>query len=210
MIGDLRVKIKICGITNIEDAVCACKLGADALGFVFHPRSPRYINPHRAKEIISKLNNRVKKVGVFVNAEANYVKKIARMCKLNMLQFHGNESPSFCREFPRYKTIKAFRIKDKSSFKDISRYEKADYYLFDSFKKGFFGGTGRRFRLLLFKDAKIDKPFFLSGGLNPKNVKSAITLAHPDWVDVSSGLESSVGKKDIKLLKEFIDEVKLV
>lgn len=210
MIGDLRVKIKICGITNIEDAVCACKLGADALGFVFHPRSPRYINPHRAKEIISKVNKKVKKIGVFVNAEANYVKKIARMCKLDMLQFHGNESPSFCGEFPKYKIIKAFRIKDKSSFKDIGRYEKADYYLFDSFKKGFFGGTGRRFQLLLFKDVRIGKPFFLSGGLNPKNVKGAIKFAHPDWVDVSSGLESSVGKKDIKLLKEFIEEVKLV
>lgn len=205
-----ETKIKICGIRNIGDAVMAANLGADAIGFVFYSRSPRYISPRLAKKIIPKIDDRIKKVGVFVNPELNYVKEIACLCKLDMLQFHGNEEPSFCSKFLKYEIIKAFRIKNKDSFKDISRYKKVSYYLFDSFKEGYFGGTGSRFPLSLFKEVKIDKPFFLSGGLNPKNVRDAIRIIQPDWVDVSSGVEAKAGKKDPRLLKEFIRKARSV
>lgn len=201
------VKVKICGITNLNDAISAQKSGADALGFVFYFPSPRYIKLQAAKKIISKLNKKIKKVGVFVNAKAGYIKKIASACKLDMLQFHGSESPDFCQGFKGYEVIKAFRIKDKSSFKDIKNY-KVDCYLFDTFKRGLFGATGTKFKWSLLKNAKINKPFFLSGGLNSKNVLAAIKAVRPVWVDGSSGVELSPGIKGKQLLEGFIKKVK--
>ncbi|MDO8748620.1 MAG: phosphoribosylanthranilate isomerase [Candidatus Omnitrophota bacterium] len=201
------VKVKICGITNLADALAAQSLGASALGFVFYSKSPRYIPPKSAQRIISQLNKKIKKIGVFVNADSDLVKKTARLCGLDMLQFHGDETPDFCRKFNKYKIIKAFRIKNEDSLKDIGKYP-VDYYLFDTFKKDSFGGTGSNFNWDILKGLKLTKPFFLSGGLNPKNIVSAVQAARADWVDASSGVEAKPGIKDKRLLRDFIDKAR--
>ena len=201
------VKVKICGITNLEDAQAAQSLGASALGFVFYSKSPRYIPPESAQRITSQLNKRIKKIGVFVNADLTLVKKTARLCGLDTLQFHGDETPDFIWKVKGYKIIKAFRIKNKASLKDIDKYP-VDYYLFDTFKKDSFGGTGAHFNWDILKGLKIAKPFFLSGGLNPKNIICAIKAARPDWVDVSSAVEAKPGIKDKELLRDFIHKAR--
>lgn len=130
----MRVKVKICGITNLEDALASIKSGCSALGFIFYKKSPRYITPLKAKDIINRLPKVIKNVGVFVNTEEKEIRRIAKLCRLDMLQFHGNESAEFCARFKNYKIIKAFRIKDKIDLKNISKY-KTFAYLFDTFVK---------------------------------------------------------------------------
>ena len=203
----MKTKVKICGITNLDDALIAQKSGADALGFVFYPQSPRYIRPSAAKKIIFKLPKKIKKIGVFVNPTSRTVKRIAQLCTLDILQFHGDEPPRFCQKFRGHKTIKAFRIKDAVSLSRVGDYS-TDYYLFDTFKKNSFGGTGKRFAWGLLNRSRIKKPFFLSGGLDSGNIVCAVKTARPDWVDVSSGVELSPGKKDKELIQEFIARVK--
>jgi len=202
------VKVKICGITNLEDAKASIKAGCDALGFVFFKLSPRYIASQKAREIIRKLPKNIAKIGVFVNAKEKTIKNIAKLCSLDILQFHGNESPDFCQRFNGYKIIKAFRVRNKIDLKNILRY-KTFAYLFDTFAKSKFGGTGKKFNwdsLRRLEDIK--EPIFLSGGLTEKNVKSAIETIHPDWVDVSSSVEVKPGKKNHKKVREFIRIVK--
>jgi len=202
------VKVKICGITNLEDALAALDAGCDALGFMFYRKSPRYIKPAQAKKIISQLPKGIIKIGVFVNAKKADIVRIAKLCGLNMLQFHGNESPEFCSQFRGHKIIKAFRIKDKLDLKKVLRY-KTFAYLFDTFVKSKLGGTGKQFNWNLLNQAdSIKQPIFLSGGLGPGNVARAIKIAQPEWVDASSSLEISPGKKDVLKLKKFIKKVR--
>jgi len=199
------VKVKICGITNLRDALISVDAGCDALGFLFYKKSPRYIAPQEAKEIIRNLPCSVTKIGVFVNAKEKCVKSIAKICSLDILQFHGNESVEFCRKFKHYKIIKAFRVKKKIDFAKILRY-KTFAYLFDAFSRAKFGGTGKTFDWCLLADIK--HPVFLSGGLNANNVNRAIKRAHPAWVDASSSLEVRPGKKDPNKVKKFIQAAK--
>ncbi len=202
------VRVKICGITNLEDARDSVKAGCNALGFVFYKKSPRYIKPEKASKIIKELPKNVKKIGVFVNAKEKTVRSIAKICGLDMLQFHGDETPQFCQRFSNYKVIKAFRIKNKIDLRKILKY-KTFAYLFDTFVLEKIGGTGRKFNWnLLRKIDKIKQQIFLSGGLNTRNVKEAIKIVHPGWVDVSSSLELKPGKKDYKEIREFIKAVK--
>lgn len=202
------VKVKICGITNIEDAKAAADAGADALGFVFYKKSPRYIAPKKAGEIISKLPKKALKVGVFVNAPEKIIKRIAKLCNLDMLQLHGSETPELCQRLKGYKIIKAFRVKSKIGLKDILKY-KTFAYLFDAFSKSKAGGTGKGFNWELIANIKnIKHPVFLSGGLNESNVVKAIRVVHPDWIDASSSLELYLGKKDILRLRGFIKKIK--
>lgn len=199
------VKVKICGITNLEDAEAAIEAGCNALGFVFYKKSPRYIEPKEARDIVRNLPKKVIKIGVFVNAKEEEIRKIAKLCQLYMLQFHGDESPGFCKKFSDYKIIKAFRVKDKIDLKNILRY-KTFAYLFDTYVKSKAGGTGKKFdwRLIRHIIKEIKRPVFLSGGLKEKNVREAIKIISPDWVDVSSSVELKPGKKDIRKLKRFI------
>ncbi len=198
------VKVKICGITNFKDAMASVNSGCDALGFVFYKKSPRYIAPGKARDIIRMLPKRVIKIGVFVNARENYIKRVAKLCHLDMLQFHGAESSEFCSRFKNYKIIKAFRVKNKVNLEDILKYSPFAY-LFDTYAKSKMGGTGKVFNWDLVKHINgLTRPVFLSGGLNAKNLKQAIKTVHPDWVDASSSLEAAPGKKDHKKLKEFI------
>ncbi|MDD5108008.1 MAG: phosphoribosylanthranilate isomerase [Candidatus Omnitrophica bacterium] len=202
------VRVKICGITNLEDALFSYFSGAHALGFVFYKKSPRYISLQKAKNIARILPKKIKLVGVFVDEKVSTVKRIAKLCDLDMLQFHGKESPEYCQKFKSYKVIKAFRINKKEDLDNISKY-KTFAYLFDSFSKDAFGGTGNKFNWkILEQTAKMKPVVFLSGGLTSSNVYHAIKLLKPDWVDVSSSLESKPGKKDHKKITKFIQSAK--
>ncbi len=204
------VWVKICGITNIEDALRVVELGADALGFVFYEKSPRKITKEKAKEIIDKIQTvkpRVVKVGLFVDELEEKVNEIASYCNFDILQFHGDETPNYCKKFPQ-KIIKAFKIKDKESLVNIPKYE-VDYYLLDAYSEELPGGTGKTFNWDLAKEAKeFGKPIILSGGLNPENIIEALKKVLPFGVDVSSGVELFPGQKDHKKLEEFITKVK--
>ena len=197
-------RIKICGITNLEDAVLASDLGVDALGFVFS-KSPRKINAEKAEEIISQMPPFLSIVGVFVNESDEIVKHVSRRCKLNVLQFHGDEDPEYLKGFHR-KIIKAFRIKTEADLKTIPNYH-VHTYLLDSRVEGKRGGTGVAFDWNLAVKAKTYGRIILSGGLTPENVAEAIRVVQPYAVDVSTGVESSPGKKDAGKLKAFVEAV---
>ena len=204
------VRVKICGITNLEDALASFFYGADAIGFVFYKKSPRYISPIKAGNISRILPKGISRAGVFVNEKESVVKKIAKLCGLDMLQFHGQESPEYCRKFKGYKIIKAFRVGGQINLDDLSGY-KTFAYLFDTYSKSKSGGTGKKFNWNLLKQiVKINHPVFLSGGLTCGNVPKAIKLLKPDWVDASSALEIRPGKKDHQKIRRFIKAVKPV
>ena len=195
-------KLKICGITNEKDALAS--KDADYLGFNFYKKSPRYIEPEKAKEIITKLPNII--VGVFVNESQDEILRTVELCNLDAIQLHGDESAEFCSELKK-KTdkplIKAFRVKD--AIPDTSAYQ-VDYILLDAYSEKEYGGTGSQFDYKLIE--KIDKPLFLSGGLNPSNIDRAIESVKPFAIDICSGVESEPGKKDETKIKLLINEVK--
>jgi phosphoribosylanthranilate isomerase len=199
------VRVKICGITNLEDALAAVESGADAVGFVFAP-SPRQITPEKAGEIAAQLPPFVCRVGVFVDSSLEQVQAAMLVAGLNMAQLHGSESPEYCQAlFPR--VIKSFRVKDESVLHEIPQY-KASAYLLDSYDVALKGGTGQPFDWSIAKSASRLGHVILSGGLNPDNVRQAIEQVEPYAVDVSSGVESSSGKKDHAKLKAFIEAAK--
>ncbi|MDP3142464.1 MAG: phosphoribosylanthranilate isomerase [Candidatus Omnitrophota bacterium] len=201
------MKIKICGITNLKDAQDAVRLGADLLGFVFYPQSRRYLLPENARKIIAQLPKQIKKAGVFVNESPARVRLIAEKCSLDILQFHGKESNYYCQQFPGYKIIKAFRIKNARSLKSIPRF-KVDLVLLDTYSSKSFGGTGKSFNWDLLKELKRENiRIMLSGGLNPKNISTAIKKVKPDAVDISSGVEISPGRKSRRLMKKLFENI---
>lgn len=201
-------KIKICGITNEEDALLAAQLGADMLGFVFYPKSKRFIAPEKASDIAKKLPPYVAKVGVFVDEKRDGVLKAAGPAMIDMLQFHGDETPEYCDGFKGdFKVIKAFRLKGKEDLDRINDYN-VDFYLLDTYMPDTVGGTGKAFDRDIISDFKFSKPVILSGGLTPDNVEDAIRKIAPYGVDVSSGLEISPGKKDAGIMKRFMENVR--
>lgn len=202
------VRIKICGITNLEDALLAAELGADALGFIFYPKSPRYVAPDAARQIIAQLPPFVLSVGVFVNEEAQVVRDLAAQVGLDWIQVHGQESPDYCRSLGR-RVMKAFRIKDAGSLKDLEPYQGAvQAFLLDTYKKGQVGGTGESFDWQLAREAKQYGQIVLAGGLTPENVGRAIKIAQPEAVDTASGTEAAPGRKDPEKLRAFFRAVK--
>ncbi len=202
------VRIKICGITNLEDALLAAELGADALGFIFYPPSPRSIAPDAARAIIAQLPPFVSTVGVFVDENAATVKKLAAQVGLDWLQLHGQETSEYCRTLGR-RVIKAFRIQDENSLTGLAAYRgAAQALLLDTYKKGLVGGTGETFNWGLAREARKYGPIILAGGLTPANVAQAIAAAQPQAVDVASGVEASPGKKDAERLRAFFAAVK--
>lgn len=206
------VKVKICGITNLEDAQAAVRFGASAVGFLFFKESRRYVSPRKARDIISCLPKDILKVGVFVNGKEKDIHWAADFCKLDILQFHGDESPKFCERFSNYKVIKALRLKRKRDLKAALRYNNSVFaFLFDAYTKVGRGGTGEQFDWELLTDREeegITLPVFLAGGLTDKNVSEAIEIARPDWVDVSSSVEARPGKKDSDKVEKFIKAVR--
>ncbi len=199
------VKVKICGITNLQDALVAVEAGADMLGFVFAP-SPRMVSPEQVKEIISGLSFPVTKVGVFVDNDLEFVRKTMSECSLDSLQFHGTESPEYCTSFPSG-VIKAFRVRDESILDMLPLYQ-VDAFLLDSYDPEKAGGTGRTFNWSIARDARKYGNIILSGGLTPENVAQAITQVEPHAVDVSSGVEVTPGKKDPGKIMAFIQAVR--
>lgn len=202
-------RVKICGITSIEDAQMAVAAGASALGFIFHKKSPRYISPSKVRPIVEALPPFVTPVGVFVDGSTHAVRDICRLARIATVQFHGEESPGYCKSFSHFKIIKAFRVSDVFDFKSVLQY-KVDAYLFDTFQEDTQGGTGKTFNWELLKNYKFDKPVILSGGLNPENVRQAIEAVHPYAVDASSGVEKSPGVKGYQLIQAFFGSIQTV
>ena len=196
-------EVKICGITNIEDALAAVSAGADALGFVFHPASPRYVTPGRAREIIGSLPPALCTVGVFVNLSAPEVLQIAELCGLDFIQLHGSETRQYCRSFPRERLIKALSFRSEDEFAIMADYP-VRAFLVDAHDPVRFGGTGKTCDWNLAGKAAARHPLILAGGLNEGNILSALEAVHPMAVDVSSGIEASPGKKDHEKLQSVI------
>ena len=196
---DTDVKVKICGMTNLKDALAAVEEGADAIGFIFYKKSPRSVTMKTVREIVLQLPTFVDAVGVFVNESAEQINKISDSCKLDRVQLHGDESPSFCKKINR-RVIKAFRVKDMQSLKKLSDYSVSSFLL-DTFSEDQHGGTGKVFDWNLAHPAKKYGPIILAGGLTPYNVRQAIQRIQPYGVDVCSGVESQPGTKDHKKCK---------
>jgi len=203
-------KVKICGITNYDDAAMAVKLGADALGFIFAP-SPRKISPEEAKNIIRQLPPFIKSIAVFVNEDQKRISEIVEYCGIDIVQLHGDESPELCEIFmPR--TIKALRVKDESILDQISHYAgSVKAFLLDTYSEKTAGGTGKVFNWDIAKKIKeYNVPVILAGGLSPANIEEAIWQVNPYAVDVSSCIESSPGKKDHDLMKELFEKINII
>ena len=200
------MKVKICGITDMETAKRACEYGADALGFVF-AESKRKITPKRAEEIIQELPANVLKIGVFVNESVETIQKIADECGLTHVQLHGDEDNYQIRRL-NIPSIKSLGVTSESDMKNAQGYE-ADYILFDSPKEKFYGGNGKTFswELLGHMPKELRKKTILAGGLNALNIEEAIRTVRPYMVDVSSGVETE-GKKDVEKIKQFIKKAK--
>ncbi|MEM7009808.1 MAG: phosphoribosylanthranilate isomerase [Thermodesulfobacteriota bacterium] len=201
-----NTKVKICGITNLEDAQAAVELGTDALGFIFYKDSKRYVEPQIAGDIISKLPPFITTVGVFVNASVEDISEIQEKTQVSALQLHGDESPEFCSSL-QGKIIKVLRVKDKHDLDPLAQYP-VEAILLDTYSDKEYGGTGSTFDWGVLKDLKTDKKIILSGGLTPENVSEAISTVRPYAVDVSSGVEASAGKKDHIKLKQFFEAIK--
>jgi phosphoribosylanthranilate isomerase len=211
-------KVKICGVTNLEDAVYAAECGADAIGFIFYQKSPRFIERKTAKEIIRNLPPFITPVGVFVNHDIEDVIKTVHECRLNTAQLHGDESSDYCSKIPLsspfskggvggIKVIKAIRVESENSLKKMTGYG-VSAFLLDSYSENSYGGTGKTFNWELALKAKEYGRIILSGGLTKDNIKDAIEKVRPYGVDVSSGVEEMVGKKDKEKVREFIKRVK--
>jgi phosphoribosylanthranilate isomerase len=202
------MKVKVCGITSYEDAAMVLDQGADALGFNFFPRSPRYISPEGARRIIERLPPFINSVGLFVNApEPEEVSAIARVAGIQVLQLHGDESPEYCKKLCGWPLIKVIRIGKDRIAENLKAYP-VQGFLLDSKDDILFGGTGKSFDWARALEVKSIRPVILAGGLRPDNVGEAIRMVMPYAVDVCSGVESTPGKKDGKKLGEFMKEVR--
>ncbi len=203
----MRTRVKICGITRVEDAVAAVAQGADAIGLVFWPDSPRYVGFDRARQIVSAVGPFVFTVGVFVDPSREDVEAALERAGCSMLQFHGDESPSFCSAFGRA-WLKAFRVGGKRDLiESVESYRDATGWMFDTWDERLAGGTGESFDWNLVP-RNLSRPLVLSGGLTPGNVGDAIRNLRPWAVDVSSGVESDKGIKDASKVAAFIAGVR--
>ena len=196
-------RVKICGITNCEDAKLACNSGADAIGLVFYPPSPRNVNIEQAKEIVDSLPPFTSSVALFVNETKETIEAVLNQVPIDIIQFHGDESPEFCASFSR-QFIKAVRMKEGLDLYQVQeQYHEARGLLLDTYKKGVPGGTGESFDWhKVPHDLKL--PIILAGGLKPENIAEAIQQVNPYAVDVSGGVEASKGKKDSDKIKRFM------
>ena len=201
-----RTRVKICGITRLEDALIAIEAGADALGFVFYEPSPRYVSSEKAAEIIEQLPAFVTTTALFVNETAEKIDRICDETRIDLLQFHGDESPEFCNRFQR-PYIKALRMKPELDLQhEAERYSEAQAILLDAYRPGVPGGTGEVFDWDRIPQ-KHPAPLILAGGLTVENIANAVASVAPYAVDVSGGVEQSKGIKDADKVEKFINEV---
>jgi phosphoribosylanthranilate isomerase len=201
----LITKVKICGITNYDDAMAAIDLGADLLGFNFYPKSPRFLTREQAAEIISRLPAFIDTAGVFVNASVDEIHETNSICSLDWVQLHGDEDPPFCRSLLTHniKTMKAIRVKDQTDIESADQFF-TDAILLDAFNPDKYGGTGLTFDWNIV--GHMNKRVFLAGGVNPDNAAKAIELG-VYGIDVCSGVEAEPGKKDHKKMKQLFDNI---
>ena len=206
------VRIKICGITNAEDAAAAAAAGADALGFVFYRKSPRCIEPVLAKQIIATLPPRVTPVGVFVNEDVTVVRRLMDDCGFALAQLHGDETAAYCGELAR-PIVKAIRVKGRGSFLALAEFQGragVKGFIVDAFSSEAYGGTGLVTDWILAAEAAKSSTILLAGGLTPDNVGQAIQAVRPYGVDVSSGVERAPGQKDHEKVRAFCKAVRVV
>ncbi len=195
------VRVKVCGITNLDDALAAVDAGAAGLGFNFYARSPRYVSPAAAGEIIARLPPAVCSVGVFVDETRAHIAALATRLGLQALQFHGNEPPELCRAWTQ-KVVKAIRVRDRDAVIKARAYD-VDFILADAYVEGQLGGTGTRVALELLEGFDRQR-LILAGGLTAENVAAAVRAVRPFAIDVASGVESAPGRKDWSLMRRFI------
>lgn len=204
-----KIRIKVCGITRLQDALYAAECGADALGFIFHRKSPRYVDPEEARLIIEQLPPFVDAVGVFVDREREEVEEILRYCRLGYVQLHGEESPKYVERLSRFaspcEAVKAFRVGGHTVAEDFEPYVPyVKTFLLDTYDKDAAGGTGKSFDWSIISRLGLRKPYVLAGGLNPENITAALQTVRPSAVDVNSGVEVAPGLKDHRLIREFV------
>ena len=203
----MKTQVKICGVTNVADALAAAAAGADMIGLMFYEQSPRHITLATAVEISRALPPFVLRVGVFVNPDEALVARALGECGLSLLQFHGDEDSDFCTQFGLM-SLKALRVRDAESLNQLEQFH-TDAFLLDAYSKSGLGGTGEPFNWELAVAARrFGKPIFLAGGLTPENVAAAVQQVQPFAVDVSSGVESAPGKKDAAKMRAFFQAVR--
>lgn len=203
----MPVRIKICGMTRYEDARVACNLGVDALGFIFHPKSKRFITPEQAREIIRKLPPYVSRVGVFVDTPTDDVISVARYCQLDTIQLHGNESPEFCEGIP-YPVVKTIAIGPETSLAILDQYSPSGFLL-DTWSNSGSGGTGKTFDWrIAAKACQTRSNVILAGGLGPSNILDALNTVKPYGIDLNSGVEISPGIKNPLKMRDCVNLVR--
>jgi phosphoribosylanthranilate isomerase len=213
MNGQKRIRIKICGMTRLEDALCAVEAGVDALGFIFYAKSPRAIDSEVALQIIAKLPPFVDAVGVFVDEELPQVEAIVKQCRLRYAQLHGAESPEACRYLAKMaspcQVLKAIRVGPQTTVAEVAPYQDSvQGFLLDTYQKNAVGGTGEAFDWSLIDRLNLTKPFLLAGGLSVDNIRLALEQVRPYGVDANSGLEAAPGIKDHHLIRQFVAAVR--
>ena len=206
----IKPKVKICGITNLEDARFAAGAFVDFLGFIFYEKSPRFIDPAKAGAMLNWIEG-PKKVGVFVNQPWQEVNQIAKETGLDYVQLHGNESIDYCQQIEK-PIIKAIPVSREISALDLKSAtalysQLAEYYLFDTKLGADWGGTGQTFDWKLLEEISVDKPFFLAGGITPENAVHAINNVHPFAIDVNSGVEEKPGLKDFEKIEQLMENI---
>jgi phosphoribosylanthranilate isomerase len=201
-------QVKICGITNAEDALAAIEAGAGLLGFNFYPKSPRYVSPSDARRIVEQLPEHVKRVGVFVNEDAEGIARIAAEACVATVQLHGDETPEFCATLRGLSIIKALRVREDFRVEDAAKFE-TDAVLLDAYVKDFRGGTGHTFDWSIARRTReVVRRLVLAGGLRAENVAEAVKTVRPYAVDVCSGVESAPGRKSFQLMRRFVEAMR--
>ncbi len=201
------MKVKVCGITNLDDALLSEQLGSDALGFIFYNKSKRFIEPGKAKKIIEQLSPFTLKVGVFVNEVPEIVNKVAAELKLNFVQLHGDEDEAYISKII-YPIIKCFRVNEEFNFSTLQKVN-TSAFLLDTFSNKEYGGTGKSFNWKLIPE-NLKHKIILAGGVSSKNIETIFDMINPVAVDLSSALEKEPGKKDIQKLKEFFNQINFI
>ncbi|MCB2182242.1 MAG: phosphoribosylanthranilate isomerase [Desulfobulbaceae bacterium] len=200
-----RTRVKICGMTNMDEVSHAVAAGVDALGFIFAEKSPRFIDPERAREIIATLPPFVDAVGVFVNEEPERLQEIVQFCGLTMIQLHGTESPEYCSQFQQ-RVVKAFQVGPDMAAEVLTPYEDVvSGFLLDTFHKDMPGGTGQTFDWSIVQKLQPAKPLILAGGLGVDNVGQAVAEVQPFAVDINSAIETEPGRKDPELITRLFE-----
>lgn len=208
-----QTRVKICGITTMEDARFCAAAGADYLGFVQHPESPRYVEPEHVADVIEWVHG-PKPIGVFVNTPPEEVNETAKTAGFQLIQLHGNETPEACEAIDR-PVIKAFRVRHDASVEQLRELvapyrEVIDYMLLDTHHRDLWGGTGESFNWRVARDLSTDIPLFLAGGISAENVERAVETIRPYAVDLSSSVESSPGKKSFDRLEDFFERFRAI